>query len=348
MVRSINDISKILNKYGYDEYLPNTSYQVYLKEENDYVKTVVLVRNLNKEYIEDNDNLDSIHNKIKFNPYFNHDKEYKILTVIISNSKKDKVRLKGDNLIFFTLDGKHTYTNCDSSFDEEFREIYFERSVKESEIALENANSNKFSDKCEITYITYLLAGLCAFIFLSNLNLEQYALSTDGVIKEHKYYTLITYMFMHNGKIHFLSNMITLILFGSALEKKMGHIRYILFTIISGVYAGLFTIFISIANDTTYEMTVGLSGSLYAMMTAVCIISMLKRSKITILFSIYLFGQIALSFRPREGVDNVAHIGGAFIGLLLTLIYMCAEQIRFNNTLNRFYKKKLEARKRKH
>src|SRR3546814_10177681 len=52
-------------------------------------------------------------------------------------------------------------------------------------------------------------------------------------------FTLITYMFIHGNWIHLLGNMLFLWVFGDNVEDAMGHIRFIMFYLMCGIFAAL-------------------------------------------------------------------------------------------------------------
>ena len=52
-------------------------------------------------------------------------------------------------------------------------------------------------------------------------------------------FTLVTYMFLHGGWVHLIGNMLFLWVFGDNVEDAMGHIRFIMFYLMCGIFAGL-------------------------------------------------------------------------------------------------------------
>lgn len=65
------------------------------------------------------------------------------------------------------------------------------------------------------------------------------AITWDSIVQRHEYYRLFTSMFLHFGIQHLFSNMVSLVFLGSMLEKRLGHIRYALLYVLSGLAAGL-------------------------------------------------------------------------------------------------------------
>jgi len=77
--------------------------------------------------------------------------------------------------------------------------------------------------------------------------------------------TVMTSMFLHAGYLHVLLNMYMLTLFGPALEDHLGHLRYLLFYLMSGVFAALVGIYLSPASTTPI---VGASGAIAGVLGA--------------------------------------------------------------------------------
>jgi rhomboid family protein len=50
--------------------------------------------------------------------------------------------------------------------------------------------------------------------------------------------TLVTSLFLHGGLLHIAGNMLYLIIFGPAVEQRLGHLRYLFFYLLAGVAAG--------------------------------------------------------------------------------------------------------------
>jgi membrane associated rhomboid family serine protease len=57
--------------------------------------------------------------------------------------------------------------------------------------------------------------------------------------KDFKIYQIVTYMFLHGGIAHILSNMFALWMFGAVIENYWGGKRFFIFYIICGIGAGL-------------------------------------------------------------------------------------------------------------
>lgn len=148
------------------------------------------------------------------------------------------------------------------------------------------------------------------------------------------YYPFLTYIFLHGGWMHLISNMWALWLFGDNIEDKMGPVRFLLFYLICGVIAGVVHFMTSQGSNVA---TIGASGAIAAVMGAYFILY--PSSKIITLIPIFIipfFIEIpamlylafwlvtqvysALLSQRGEVVANVAwwaHIGGFLAGVVL-------------------------------
>ncbi len=79
------------------------------------------------------------------------------------------------------------------------------------------------------------------------------------------YWPFLTSQFLHGGWMHFVGNMWSLYLFGDNVEDRMGHLRFLIFYLLSGVCAGLVH-FIFNAHSTV--PAIGASGAIAGVMGA--------------------------------------------------------------------------------
>ncbi len=77
--------------------------------------------------------------------------------------------------------------------------------------------------------------------------------------------TLITYMFMHGSFMHLFGNMIFLWVFGDNVEDAMGHVRFLFFYLLCGIFAGITHALISPASDIPL---IGASGAVAGVIAA--------------------------------------------------------------------------------
>jgi membrane associated rhomboid family serine protease len=80
-----------------------------------------------------------------------------------------------------------------------------------------------------------------------------------------RYVPLFSSMFLHGGWAHLIGNMIYLWIFGDNVEDRLGHLRYLVFYLLSGVAAALAQAYLF--PDSTIP-TVGASGAISGVLGA--------------------------------------------------------------------------------
>ena len=136
--------------------------------------------------------------------------------------------------------------------------------------------------------------------------------------------TPFTSMFLHGGWMHLIGNMLFLWIFGSNIEDYFGHVRYLLFYLISGISAiTLYTLF----NPSSQVPLVGASGAIAGVMGAYFVLHPRARITVLIVFffimlrefpakfvlGIWLLYQVLMSMLDLSsggGVAWLAHVGG--------------------------------------
>ena len=161
----------------------------------------------------------------------------------------------------------------------------------------------------------------------------------------------LTSMFLHGGFFHILGNMWFLYIFGDNIEDRLGHIRYLIFYLLSGVAAGLVHL---VTNWNSNVPTIGASGAISAVMGAYLLLY--PRSRIMTLIPIFIFFQffeipayiflaywlliqlLSASFTPRSvgGIAFWAHIGGFVAGLIFVKIFDWIPRTGVSQNLRRY------------
>ncbi len=148
--------------------------------------------------------------------------------------------------------------------------------------------------------------------------------------------TLVTSLFIHVGWVHILGNMLYLFIFGDNVEDLLGHGRYLVFYLVSGVAASVAHI---LSNPNSLVPTVGASGALAGVLGAYFInfprsrvlalipigfwLPMVEVPSIVFLFLWFitnLFSGVASIGAGGGGVAWWAHIGGFVTGMYLSAV----------------------------
>ena len=149
---------------------------------------------------------------------------------------------------------------------------------------------------------------------------------------------VFTSMFLHAGWLHIIGNMLFLWIFGDNIEDYLGHFKYLIFYLISGVAAALVHIALNLNSRVP---TVGASGAIAGVMGAYIVLY--PRAKVLTLvflivfitfwwlpawlflgywFLIQFLGGLATNIAETSqstggGVAVWAHVGGFLAGVLL-------------------------------
>ncbi len=145
------------------------------------------------------------------------------------------------------------------------------------------------------------------------------------------YFTFLSSMFMHGGWAHLGGNMLYLWIFGDNVEHRFGHVKFLLFYLISGVVASIAQI--AIAPQSVIP-TLGASGAISGIMGAYLVL--FPRNRVNAVFFIRIISVPAIvvlgmwgamqiyggwgthqSAGESGGVAYAAHIGGFIAGLIM-------------------------------
>ena len=152
------------------------------------------------------------------------------------------------------------------------------------------------------------------------------------------YFTLVTSMFLHGGWMHVIGNMLYLWIFGNNIEDSMGHLRFILFYLITGLAAAAAHLAFNAASTVP---TIGASGAVSGVLGAYLVLFPHARVQtlvtlgffiriiyvpawVLLLFwiGLQLLNQALAPIDPAAGgVAYAAHIGGFAAGLVLIPLF---------------------------
>src|SRR5215203_7056738 len=194
-------------------------------------------------------------------------------------------------------------------------------------------------------YVTYLLIAMnvLVFVFLQGMGTNEkftYAFSTvpqeistgqdvsgpvrvelgddDAVIPLQVtpgsvYLTLLVSMFMHGSLIHLLGNMLFLWIFGDNIEDDLGHVRYPVFYLGTGILASLAHVASTFwFGDNPFIPSLGASGAISGVMGGYLVMHPHRRVRVIVM---------RMLTTVPGGVAFMAHIGGFIAGVVLVRIF---------------------------
>ncbi len=166
-------------------------------------------------------------------------------------------------------------------------------------------------------FILMVISGV-NFMLPDNVSLLKWGANFRPVTLEGEWWRLITNCFLHIGIFHLLMNMYALLYIGLLLEPHLGKTRFTTAYLLTGITA-------SIASLWWHDITIsaGASGAIFGMygvFLALLTTNLIEKSaRKALLTSIAVFVgyNILNGLKPNSGIDNAAHIGGLFGGLVI-------------------------------
>ncbi len=152
---------------------------------------------------------------------------------------------------------------------------------------------------------------------LSNV-LIMYGAKENTLIAHGQYWRFVTPIFLHANLLHVGLNMLNFVVLGVFLERLVGHARFILIYLITGIISIIASFYFA-----PQEISVGASGAIFGLVGAYSIFVLVHRQAFprggipALLWLILVIGvNLGLGF-VIPNVDNYAHIGGLISGCLL-------------------------------
>ncbi|MDI1428136.1 rhomboid family intramembrane serine protease [Polyangium sorediatum] len=183
------------------------------------------------------------------------------------------------------------------------------------------------------TPVTVGIIAVCAVLGMLTLLWRQSMGTTQALValgatsghavKSGDVWRIFASAFLHASPMHFLMNMVALWSLGVMLEPILGSRRFLVLYGLSGLGGALATTLLG-----SGQWSVGASGAIWGLMTAVLAIVLFPRGVLPPLFITRLkqgawrplVPNILISFFP--GVDYLAHFGGGIVGFLVTALLL--------------------------
>lgn len=198
-------------------------------------------------------------------------------------------------------------------------------------------------------YVVWALIAINVVIFLYESLLDQRALFDfldrwaavpAEVSSGQALYTLVTCAFLHGSWLHLGGNMLFLWIFGDNVEDVMGHVKFLIYYLLTAGFASYAQVLI--APESTTPL-VGASGAISAVLAAYLV--MFPRGRVVtlvflgIFFTTFMmpawlmigywiliqlisgFSSLGIENEVNGGVAFFAHIGGFFAGLVLVWLF---------------------------
>ena len=172
------------------------------------------------------------------------------------------------------------------------------------------------------------------------------------VLGDSAWFTPVSSMFLHGGWFHLIGNMWFLWVFGNNVEDSMGHVRYLVFYLLSGLAAALAQ---TVVNPSSAIPMVGASGAISGVMGAYVVLYPRVRVHMIVFlgffitriavpaflmlgywFLIQILGGIpTIGGDEKGGVAFWAHAGGFLAGALLIFVFRDADLVAKHRAMSR-------------
>jgi membrane associated rhomboid family serine protease len=158
-------------------------------------------------------------------------------------------------------------------------------------------------------------------------------------LQAHSYWPVLTYMFIHGGWLHIIGNMWFLWVFGTSVENRLGHRRFLILYLLCGIGAAVFYVLL---KPGSMVPALGASGAISGVMGAH--ILLYPRARVLTLIPVFFFpllleipavfflgfwflfqflaGTVSvITPHVQGGVAWWAHIGGFVVGMVLLPLF---------------------------
>jgi membrane associated rhomboid family serine protease len=203
------------------------------------------------------------------------------------------------------------------------------------------------SRRFPIVTILLILANIVVFIYEMSLGetganqfVYKWGFTPADFWSGHHPITIFTAIFLHGGLLHIAGNMLFLWIFGDNVEDQLGHLTYLAFYLIGGIFASL-TFAVVFAGS--HDPLVGASGAIAAVLGGYILLYPRSIVRALLIFGPFLaiggvaaFILIGLWFamqvfdsvgsinpvgtQAQSNVAFMAHVGGFIFGLVVTWV----------------------------
>ncbi len=157
-----------------------------------------------------------------------------------------------------------------------------------------------------------------------------------SIVHGHEYYRLLTYMFLHSNITHLANNMLVMFFLGGNLERVVGKWNFLIIYFGSGVIAGIVSMLYNMF-DNLNVISIGASGAIFGIVGAMVNLVIRNKGRLVNISSRQMIMFVVFSLYgglTSQGIDNAAHIGGLFAGLILAAIFCRTPKSKMYNYIS--------------
>ncbi len=189
---------------------------------------------------------------------------------------------------------------------------------------------NVRTQKTAYVNLAIIAVNVAVFLFLetrgstedSRFMIASGALFWPAVTGEGEYCRLLTAVFMHFGMEHLANNMLLLFVLGDNLERALGKVKYAVFYLVCGLGANVISMVTDIRQN-SYVVSAGASGAIFGVVGGLMYAVIANRGRLEDLSARQMVILAVLSLYhgfTSRGVNNVAHVAGLVLGVVMGII----------------------------
>lgn len=173
---------------------------------------------------------------------------------------------------------------------------------------------------------TYILIGLTVAVYLAQLGTNAlfgydlpaiFGMKINENIMSGELWRLITPMFLHGSVLHIGFNMYALVIIGSGLERRFGHLRFLILYLLGSLAGNVFSFLMS------PNPSLGASTAIFGLLGAEMVFFYQNRKLFgsgarRALQNVIMVAAVNFIIGLSPGIDNWGHLGGLMGGLIFT------------------------------
>lgn len=186
------------------------------------------------------------------------------------------------------------------------------------------------------SWITYLLIVINIAVFIWQFLYYGSTTDTRAVVLAGGMYppiakpwNFLTMFFVHIGIQHLFTNMISLFVYGSLVEHLLGHTKFLLVYLVTGLGGSVAVYFFS-----PFTVTAGASSAIFGLLGSLIILVFYfnQLAQRLMIWVVSIAGYNLYSTFTDPNVSVAGHLGGFVTGLMITMILIILQRSNPNTT----------------
>jgi len=171
-----------------------------------------------------------------------------------------------------------------------------------------------------ILWLTIIALGVLIIDIVTPINMAMiFGVRRTSLLDPMQYVRLLSYVFVHSGINHYVSNFMMMLAIGPMVEEKYGSGQLLLITFITVLITGLVNVIFFPGS-----VGVGASGIVFMLILMASFVNVRQgRLPITVLLVavLYIGNEIILGLFTVDNVSRISHIIGGLCGAVFGVVY---------------------------